>query len=79
MEWKNIHAETPEVGTYLVVIPSDGSGSRLFFAADGGNGNVDFVDVEYHDTEPLDGIFLDGASWTEAPAALIEPFFLRDQ
>lgn len=80
MTWKCIHAEPPSSGTYFVAIPSDGSGSRVYVAVDADDeGNVCFLDVEDHEAESPDGIFLDGAMWTEAPKELVEPFFLRDE
>ena len=77
--WKSLHAEPPASGTFFVVIPSDGSGARLYVAVDGGpNGEVDLLDVEDHDVCDPDDIFLSGSMWTEAPRDLVEPFFLRD-
>ena len=77
--WKSIHAEPPQSGTYFVAIPSDGLGARLYFAADAGDdGGVVFLDCEDHETLTADDIFLDGAVWSEAPKELVEPFFLRD-
>lgn len=77
-DWKSIHAEPPTSGTFFVVIPSDGSGSRLYVAVDGGdNGEVDFLDVEDHEINDPDSVFLSGSMWTEAPKELVEPFFLR--
>lgn len=79
-DWKSIHAEPPASGMYFVVIPSDGSGARLYLATDADDqGGVDFLDVEDHEVCDPDDIFLNGSVWTEAPAGIVEPFFLRGQ
>jgi hypothetical protein len=79
LAWKSIHAEPPKSGTFFVAIPSDGSGARLYVAVDADDqGGVDFLDVEDHEICDVDGIFLSGAVWAEAPEEIVKPFFLRD-
>lgn len=78
-EWKSIHGEPPGPGTYFIAIPSDGSGSRLYFAADADDaGGVDFIDCEDHEVSDVDDVFLNGAVWAEAPSEIVAPFFLRE-
>lgn len=78
-EWKSLHGNPPKSGTFFVVIPSDGSGARLYVAVDADDkGGIDIVDCEDHEIQDADSIFLSGAVWTEAPEELVKPFFLKD-